>query len=463
MTLSAYQFEARQEEERSARLAAYKRHWLYYLGQHEKQLTVRQGQADDNVVINLARIIVDKGAAFLFGKEVEWELQEGKRTPEEEYLDDVWQRNRKMTFLGKLGTSGGIYGHEFVKIVPDGITRGIPRLVSLEPENVTVFWDGDDIDSVWRYRIEYTAQGRDGRALSRRQDIERADNGVNWTITNWIARGGGRYIPDPDMPTVPWPYPFAAVVDSQNLPLPGTYYGMSDLDDGDLQDAINYDASKIQRILRYHAHPKTVAKGMGNADIKINEDDVVILPGQDPNMWNLEMQSDLGAALAFLDKLTRWEMAQAGIPDLDPAKVNVGALSGFALSILYGDLLEKTELKRRTYGDLIVETNRRLCVIGGYGDDNICELHWQSPLPNDETSEQVRDQFELDQELVSKETVQVRRGLDPEVENERIASEGQARDVADGNIGAILLRRWETGRGMEAQQPVQRAQRPANG
>ena len=43
MTLSAYQFEARQEEERSARLEAYKRHWLYYLGQHEKQLAVRQG------------------------------------------------------------------------------------------------------------------------------------------------------------------------------------------------------------------------------------------------------------------------------------------------------------------------------------------------------------------------------------------------------------------------------------
>jgi len=456
MTLSAYQFEARQEEERSARLEAYKRHWLYYLGQHEKQLAVRQGQADDNVVINLARIIIDKGAAFLFGKEVEWELQEGERTPEEEYLDNVWQRNRKMTFLGKLGTSGGIYGHEFLKIVPDGIER-LPRLVNLEPENVTVFWDGDDIDSVWRYRIEYTAQGRDGRAITRRQDIERADNGANWTITNWIARGGERYIPDPAQPTVPWPYPFAPVVDAQNLPLPGAYYGMSDLDDGDLQDAINYNASKIQRILRYHAHPKTIAKGMGSADIKINEDDVVILPGQDPNMWNLEMQSDLGAALTFLDKLTRWELAQAGIPDLDPVKVNVGALSGFALSILYGDLLEKTELKRRTYGDLIIETNRRLCVIGGFGDDNICELHWQSPLPNDTASEQLRDQFELDQELASKETVQIRRGLDPEVENERMDAESRARDVAEGNVGAMLLREWETGRGIE------RPQRPVNG
>lgn len=457
MTLSEYQFEARQEEERQARLEAYKRHWEYYLGNHTKQLDVRTGQPDDNVTINLAKIIVDKGAAFLFGKEIEFELQEGETTPEEEALEDIWQRNRKMTFLGKLGTSGGIYGHAFVKIVPDGIERNIPRLVSLEPENVSVYWDGDDIDSVWRYRIEYISAGRDGRAVSRRQDIERADNGVRWAITNWVARGGGRYQPDEANPTVPWPWPFAPVVDWQNLPLPGAYYGLSDLDDGDLQDAINYVASKVQRILRYHAHPKTIGRGFGGQDLKINEDDVVILPGTDPDLWNLEMQSDLGAAQAFLDKLIQWELSQARIPDLDPAKVNVGALSGFALSILYGDLLEKTELKRRTYGDALIEINRRLLAMRGMGDDKICTLHWQSPLPNDTQSEQARDQFELDYKLVSTETVQVRRGLDPEIERKRIDAERQAQEVAEGNIGAMLLREWETGRGVERTQPGQPA------
>ena len=44
-----------------------------------------------------------------------------------------------------------------------------------------------------------------------------------------------------------------------------------------------------------------------------------------------------------------------------------------------------------------------------------------------------------------------------EVENERMAAEGQARDVAEGNVGAMLLREWETGRGIE------RPQRPVNG
>ncbi len=51
------------------------------------------------------------------------ESQEGERTPEEEYLDDVWAAQSQNDVLGKLGTSGGIYGHEFLKIVPDGIER----------------------------------------------------------------------------------------------------------------------------------------------------------------------------------------------------------------------------------------------------------------------------------------------------------------------------------------------------
>jgi len=460
MTLDAILWEQRLEAESSARLEAYQRNWKYYNGEHAKSLTVRQGQPDDNVVLNLERIIVDKGASFLFGKELEFELQEGELTPEEQRLEDVWQRNRKATFLTKLGTSGGIYGHVFVKIVPDGIERNMPRLVSLEPENVNVFWDGDDIDSVWRYRIEYTAMGRDGKAVSKSQDIEKADNGLSWSIKNYVARGGGQYRPDEDNPDSTWQWPFAPVVDCQNLPLPGAYYGLSDMDDANLQDAINYVASKIQRILRYHAHPKTIGKNFGSGDVRISEDDMVILPGAESDLFNLEMQSDLSAAQTFLDSLINWELSLARVPNLDPARVNVGALSGFALSILYGDLLEKTESKRRTYGDLLIELNRRILALSGMGDDNYTKIHWQSPLPNDDTAAKERDSFELDYGLVSKETVRTRRQLDNEAEIERIDAEKQAMDVADGNIGALLMRNFETGRTPEAARPQVQPARP---
>jgi hypothetical protein len=445
--LSAATFEYRKQAEEDERLKNIARAWAYYNGQHDKALKVVTGQPDDNVVINLARFLVNKGASFLFGKGVEFELAEGERTPEEEWLDDAWRRNRKNTLLNRLAISGGVTGHVFLKIVPeDG--RPYPRLISIEPEYVRVFWEAEDIESVWRYRIQWTEFDRDQKALERRQDIERQANDT-WRITNLIARGGGRWMEDPDNPPVAWKYPFAPVVDCQNMVNPGSYWGIGDLDDLSEQDAINYVASKVQRILRYHAHPKTVGKGFMGEDVKVSEDQTIILPGKESDLFNLEMQSDLAAALGFLDRLINMWMRTERVPNLDPAQVSVGALSGFALKVLYGDLLEKTEVKRSTYGDMLVEVNRRMLALNGMGEENYTTLHWPSPLPEDWEEQKARDEFELGNEVTSVETVRARRGLDNEVEKQRIAAEQAERNTREGNVGAMLVQDFFTNRQRE--------------
>ena len=142
-------FNARQDASNRERRAAYKRRWSYYHGDQAKPLKVSVGQADDNVIINLARYIVDKGVAFLFGKDVGFQLEEGATTPAEETLTEIWRRNRKGTFLLKLAQLGAIYGHVFVKILPDFYGRGIARLVPIEAEYVDVSWRGDDIESAY--------------------------------------------------------------------------------------------------------------------------------------------------------------------------------------------------------------------------------------------------------------------------------------------------------------------------
>lgn len=434
-----YDAAQKKEEEERQRRENGKRCWEYYLGEHDASLTTRQGQPDDNVVINLARYIVDKSATFLFGKDVGMELAEGETTPEEEWLQDVWRANRKMSFLHNCAVEGGIFGHLFVKILPDDPETGLPRMVNIAPEYVTVTWDDEDISRVLRYRIEWATTDHAGRTIYRRQDM--TNEGTAWYIENLVARAHGRWEQDPERPSVRWPYLWAPMVDCQNLPLPGAYYGLSDLADLALQDTVNYVASKINRILRYHAHPKTVAKGMGSGDIRVTEDEVLVLPGEAAELYNLEMQSDLSAALAFFDRMRTEMLEVSRTPRVDPATVNIGALSGFALRVLHGDLLEKTETKRRLYGDLLIELNRRLLDLNGYGSDNYTTLHWQDPLPVDEAAEQQRDAFELDYNLVSHETVQRRRELDPEIENERIGAE----EVAEGNVGAALLREFVRG------------------
>lgn len=449
-------FEQRMEAEQAERLASYKRHYEYYLGGHKQPLPVRTGQPNDNVILNLARIVVDKGAAFLFGKDLVWELQEGESTPAEDALDTVWKRNRRMTFLAEIGTSGGIYGHVFIKILPDGIAPGIPRLVNILPELVTVLRDYDDLQAVNGYRIEWTGIDTSGRPLHKRQDIVREE--TRWIVRNRVDKGNGAWAQGPQAPAdFVWPWPWAPIVDAPNIILPGSYYGQSDLADLDEQDAVNYVASKIQRILRYHAHPKTWGKGFKAGDLQIREDDMLIIPSPDGSLGNLEMQSDLSSSLDFLDKLVNSYMASARVPRLDPAVINVGALSGFALKVLYGDLLEKTELKRRTYGDLLIEINRRLCDMLGFGAENYVTIHWPDPLPVDENAEMTRDKFELEAELASIETVQRRRGLDPEVEAERKAKQ----EAETNSIGGTLIRQFMAGAGTGTRRPGQQEQDPA--
>lgn len=443
LTTDEVLFIQRMEEEHNQRLTTYKRNWEYYNGAHKKPLLTKVGQPDDNVIVNLARFVVDKGASFLFGKEVEFQLDETAQTPAEDALDAIWQRNRKMTFLSKVAVSGGIYGHVFIKIrnddTQDGIERGLPKLENIAPEYVTPFYDDRDIDDVWMYRIQWLAQGRDGKPIHRRQDIRK--DGDVWGIENRIARGNSNWVEDPDNPDMVWPWAWCPMIDCQNIPVPNVFWGLSDLEDLSEQDAINYLASKVNRIIRYHAHPKTIGKGFKNADIQIGPDEMLVLPAADSDIWNLEMQSDLGSSLTFLDRLIELFLRQSRIPDLSPTKVNVGALSGFALTILYGDLIDKNEAKRRTYGDMLVELNRRLLDMVGYGADNLVTLQWQPPLPEDPQAAQSRDQFELDRQLASKQTIQERRGLDPETEKALIEEEQQAQE----NIGAQAIRQFMSG------------------
>lgn len=447
LNFAADQFNQRQEAEAKKRLDDYKRHWSYYHGDQVQSLMVAEGQPNDNLVINLARYIVDKGSAFLFGKEVGFQLEEGTQTPAEDTLKQIWQRNKKMTFLLKLATQGAIFGHVFIKILKDFYGLSLARFVQIEPEYVTCFWSGDDIESAWRYLIEWVEQDTDGKAKARRTDIVKNDNG-SWSEFHTYAKGGP-YLADPQYPDIdPWPYNWPPIIDCQNIPCPGTYYGLSDLEDLDEQDALNYVASKTNRILRYHSHPKTWGRGFTKAQAEIGPDEMMIINGPTGELHNLEMQSDLSSSLNFYDRLEQAFMRSGRVPNLNPQTLAVGAQSGFALRILHGDLIEKTEAKRQTYGDMLIELNRRALEIAGHGDGNLTRLDWADPLPTNEADEQLRDGFELDRGIVAKSTVQSRREIDPVTENEKIAKESTAEDLRTGNVGSLILRNFNQGQGV---------------
>lgn len=429
--LSMYELVAADEISRAARISA---RWRAYHGQYPKLLKIRAGQPDDNVAINFARVIVDKGVSFLFGQDVNFELDEVIETDAERWLEQCWKFNRKMTLLQKLAFNGAISGHVFVKILP---TKPFPRLILLAPETVSVMWEPDDIDRITSIKIQYPAIDHiSKKPIVVRQLIER--QGSSWRILDQRGttdRSSWQTISD-----VEWPYAWPPIVECQNLPCPNEFWGISDLEDDVLHliSSINFVVSNLVRIIRYHAHPKTWGRGFSSNQLSTAIDETIVFPSPDAELRNLEMQSDLSSSLLLYQRLRESLHEISRIPEVATGKLeNIGALSGVALHILYQPLIEKTEMKRRTYGDMLIELNRRLLELGGFGDSNFTTIHWPELIPGDPESE--AKTLVLWQQLgVSQDTLLRRLGLNPDIER-------QKQNVTTTDLGDRLLNAFERG------------------
>ena len=438
-------------------------HWRLYNGDHPKPLAVKPGReggpaVDDNVTPNLVGLFVDKGVTFLFGEPPEFSLpkdagaadgNEGDTSseggvdvsPEEQHLDAVWRYSRRKTLLQELALNGGVAGHAFLRIVlPEtGLVKGpdgapLPYLRVLDTANVDVAFDQDDYKLVTAYKLEWNIIEDDtGKPAVRRQIIEAVDPMLGpWEIRDYIAREDSKVFVQ--IGTTSWDYPFPPIVDCQNLVVPNEYLGKSDLDGGldKLNASINRVLSNLAKLVRHHGHPITWASGISTealAQVAVDPDGIIGLPHPDAELHTLEMASSVESVLAAYDKLKALLHELGRNPYLDPEKLEgVGNMSGLALKILYGPLLELTGVKRGTYGDLLEETNRRLLAIAGLQEyDPGLQIHteWADPLPSDPATEATT--AESYQRLgASKHTLLERLGFDPEVEAERSADEQQA-------------------------------------
>jgi len=417
-----------------SRVEVMRRRWEAYYGKLSPTLKVRVGQIDDNVRINYARMIVDKGVSFLFGHDVSFEIDEVEETDAEHWLDAVWAYNRKMSLLQNAALVGGVTGHVFIKIVTGG---EYPRLVTIDPETVTVSLAPDDAQQVLSYQISYVSRDpKTQKPVSIRQVIER--DGVRWRIVDQV--GDVERLTWTTVNEAVWPYEFSPIVDCQNLPAPGEFWGQSDLEDDVIEiiRSINFIASNTARIIRFHAHPKTWGRGFAARDLRIGVDETIILPGENAELRNLEMQSDLASSLRYLEMLRQSLHEISRVPEVATGNLDrAGSLSGVALQILYQPLLEKTNTKRLLYGDMLTELNRRLLAIGGFGDDLRTALHWQEMLPQDPMQE--RQAALIDMQLgVSQDTLLQRLGYDPDLERKK-------REATGADLGEQILTAFDRG------------------
>lgn len=412
------------DAEEQDRLERFKLGWEVYDGDMPLPLSVEFGKRNDNVVLPFARSFVNTSVKFLLGEDLE---MKGENEKTDELIEDSWsggtrRSNSKMLTLNKLALNGGVTGTPFVKLQPK---PDYTRIIVIDPSYVSVIWSQEDIDEVRRYRIEWPIIDEAGKPAARRQDITKQDSGF-WLIEDFISRAqSNRWEP---IGQEVWPFDFPPMVETQNMIRPNEYWGQSDLEGGliEINNAINAVVSDVKKILTYHAGPKTTAKGVTPDQYKAlnaSPNSLTFLP-EGAELENLELSGDLSASIDTYNELKSAMHQIAGIPEVATGKVdNIGNLSARAMQILYKPLIDLTTTKRMTYGHLIDETNRRICVIHGVKDPQIPDILWPDILPKDALEERTVAEADLRMGIASKETLAAKLGYDWEVESEQIGEE----------------------------------------
>lgn len=426
----AHLIELHEDAER-ARARDIHRAWDVYEGAKKRE-PLDPRRDSDEIRLNLAGLIVDAGVDFLFGQDLAVDLDDTpERSDIEDWLAAAWG-HRMMLTLQAAATHGAVSGHAVARIIPvDGADPRTtpPRVVALDPANYSAIWDPADIGTLWAQVIRWETVDARGKHVAHRQVLEPAGN--VWIITEQESGDAtsGRWVTTGE---VAWPHAWSPIVDTQNLPAPGRYYGRPDLtaDVLDTQDAVNASLSRTSRKDRLQNQRLLVAKGFDAEESGLTDGvDLVQLPDEDSELTAVD-----AATGQVRDSLELYRTVKAAlheisrVPEIAAGRLdNIGNLSGLALQILYGPLIRKTETKRRTYGALVSEVSARLLEIAGYGDaaDQRVALRWPAVLPTDDEAEARTAQLRQDAG-VSVGTTLAEMGYDPAAEAEARGDEALA-------------------------------------
>ena len=440
----------------------------YRLGEQKRFLRKTREGFDDNVVGNFLGLALDRGISLLFGKEVEFEWEEGAPQETIDFIDGIWEANNKPILLHKLAMYGGEDGTVFVKLVPD---MGW-RIIAQDPIFKDIQTDPDDDERVIRYITQYKIMDGDSE-ISKRETITVGNlEDMSQAVTTWIIRneiasratGGKWQVVSEEV----WPYPLPPIIHWQNLPMVGNVWGMPDISDDviELQDKSNFSISNVNRIIRLFAHPFRWSRGFGGKRVATGDTaEMDTGPDKMPNVESptaeinqLTPVGDVPGAVTHSLNLRQIIFDVTRNTDITSMKDRVGTLTNFGLRILFFDALNKLDTKRNLYGWGLREINRRLQMFSNLEPVD-CRVVWKDPLPADETALYTNVQAALNMGVISKATAASRLGYDFEEEKAKMEEEQASSD----NVGAMILRAFDRTGGMEVQgermQPTQMQQR----
>src|SRR5258708_327506 len=366
--------------------------WKAYEGDFKKPFDKMPDEPDMNIISNRVVEFVNASNDFLFAKELQITCDEGSPANAQQFIDDTWGRKEtRIPFLLRLGLNGAMAGSAFLRIVP-GRKKGKFRLVEIDPCIINVKTAPQDCLTVLLYCIEYGIDGKDANGKPNRtyyreeisridpteedpfgyedMDADGLDSDVTWSIQHWtqqissgMAPKSGDWIPAGE-PYI-WPYPFSPIFSCQNLPRPNSFWGYPDVMPSviELNDSLNLVQSsinierKIRRLL--------VGRGMGEGTIRAEPGKILQTQLPEQMIEAVQVASTTADDIAFAANLRSDIDEEVSIPGVATGRIDLlpRGITGIAIELLYGPALKKTDKKRCTYGEMIIDVSKALLVL----------------------------------------------------------------------------------------------------
>lgn len=342
------------------RLNEISEYWDFYLGD---QWRVVREEGESLITFNYSKAIVDKSVSFLFGKG--FRIQPHKEVAQElkPLLDEVWEYNKKDILGVEIGQMGAITGDCFIKVswedpevddngmlyeeeYPDGKVR----INVLPTSSVFPVYSSHDKDKMVSCTIQYAIleMGIEGKPVARMYKEVVTRDTISYYIDNELVE---------EIPNI---LREINIVQIKNIPLAGESRGQSDLKSIiPLQKELNAKVTDVSDIINYHSAPITIIQGAKSKNLEKGAKKVWGGLPKDAKVYNLELNSDLNASNNFISTIKTAIHELSNTPeDSLGGKSAVSNTTGVALQIKYAPLLEKTWLKRQTYGGGIKDVCR---------------------------------------------------------------------------------------------------------
>ena len=273
---------------------------------------------------------------------------------EGDFLNDVWEDNKKDTLCIEIGQTKSITGEAWVKVQfedPEDLNdpfekypNGRIRLSVVPTQFVFPRFNDHDKDKLEHLLIMYPIRTeKETGILFKRTSTTTVIYKEFWTNSEIVVYEG-----DKEVDRMENPYGFIPFVQIKNFPVAGRTRGVGDLDDViPLNVELNTKKSDVSEVIDYHSAPITLVYGAKIGNLEKGANKVWGGLPKDAKVENLGLQGDLTASANYIAE-TKTAMCEiAGIPEtvLGGASA-ISNTSGVALQYINLPLIERTRIKR---------------------------------------------------------------------------------------------------------------------